>query len=99
MDIIVLWRSLLLYVPLLKKRCLVFSLVIPYKRKGKAYKRKVKVYRFRNVGICIQYMLRDKSNKRNRICLNLLAIFSKTGTVMAVPAVPVATALIMNSRN
>ena len=40
-------------------------------------------------------MLRDKSNKRNRICSNLLAILSKSGTAMAVPAVPVATALFM----
>ena len=38
-------------------------------------------------------MLRDKSNKRNRICTNLLAILSKSGTAMAVLAVPVATAL------
>ena len=41
-------------------------------------------------------MLRDKSNKRNRICSNLLAILSKTGTAMAVPAVPVAMALIQD---
>ena len=34
-----------------------------------------------------------KSNKRNRICLNLLVILSKSGTAMAIPAVPVATAL------
>ena len=38
-------------------------------------------------------MLRDKSNKRIRICLNLLAMLSKSGTTMAVPSVPVATAL------
>ena len=39
-------------------------------------------------------MLRDKSNKRDRIRSNLLATLSKSGTAMAVPAVPVATALI-----
>ena len=38
-------------------------------------------------------MLRDKSNKRDRIRSNLLATLSKSGTAMAVPAVPVATAL------
>ena len=38
-------------------------------------------------------MLRGKSNKRNRICLNLLAILSKSGMAMAVPAILVATAL------
>ena len=37
-------------------------------------------------------MIRSKSNKRNRICLNLLAILSKSGMAMAVPAIPVATA-------
>ena len=34
-----------------------------------------------------------KPNKRNKICLNLLAILSKSGTAMAVPAAPVAMAL------
>ena len=38
-------------------------------------------------------MLQGKYNKRNRICLNLLAILSKSGTTMAIPAVPIATAL------
>ena len=38
-------------------------------------------------------MLRDKSNKRDKIRSNLLATLSKSGTAMAVPAVPVATAL------
>ena len=42
-------------------------------------------------------MLRDKSNKRDRIRSNLylLAILSKSGTAMAVPAVPIATALML----
>ena len=40
-------------------------------------------------------MLRDKSNKRDRIRSNLLATLSKSGTAMAVPAVPVATALYL----
>ena len=40
-------------------------------------------------------MLRDKSNKRDRIRSNLLATLSKSGTAMAVPAVPVATALLL----
>ena len=40
-------------------------------------------------------MLRDKSNKRDKIRSNLLATLSKSGTAMAVPAVPVATALAM----
>ena len=43
-------------------------------------------------------MLRDKSNKRDRIRSNLLATLSKSGTAMAVPAVPVATALSCNHR-
>ena len=38
-------------------------------------------------------MLQGKSNKRIRIHLNLLAILSKSGMAMAVPAVLVAMAL------
>ena len=50
---------------------------------------------FRNgyIYVRIRHMLRDKSNKRDRIRSNLLATLSKSGTAMAVPAVPVATAL------
>ena len=50
---------------------------------------------FRNgyIYVRIRHMLRDKSNKRDRIHSNLLATLSKSGTAMAVPAVPVATAL------
>ena len=51
---------------------------------------------FRNgyIYVRIRHMLRDKSNKRDRIRSNLLATLSKSGTAMAVPAVPVATALL-----
>ena len=47
---------------------------------------------FRNgyIYVRIRHMLRDKSNKRDRIRSNLLATLSKSGTAMAVP---VATAL------
>ena len=38
-------------------------------------------------------MLQGKSNKRNKICSNLLVILSKGSTAMAVPAVLVATAM------
>ena len=74
-----------------------------YKRKGKAYKRKDKVYRFRlcsymhAIIIIIQFMLRGKSNKKNRIHSYLLAIIlSRSVTAIAVPAVPVAMALVHN---
>ena len=40
-------------------------------------------------------MLQGKSNKRNRICLNLLAILPKSGTAMAVLAIPVAIAHVI----
>ena len=78
-------------------------LVTANKRKGKPIKgrgRYVRTYirRFRYNCMYVgtyMYMIHatSKSNKKNRVYSNILAILSKSGKTMAIPAVSVAMAL------